>query len=365
MSAFDIGAQICLIGLLACRLAVLSGARDAEADRRTLHLLGVAVALVTLASAGILLSRTLELNGGVWPGLFADMRMALVVTHFGHVWLWRLPALVLLWLAWAWCLRGRGRVGGWTDWLMVVAVAGIGLTRSQTGHAADHGDFALSVWVDWCHLLAAGAWVGSLFGMSLAVFPGLLRAGESAVARVAVLFQRLSTLSGVALTVLLACGIYNVVQQLGSVRSLWTTHYGLTLDVKLVIVLAMIALGAHNRYVKLPRLLRASGQPVRESWIGTAFRRLIGRDTSTPDGAAVIRQCARAVLIESLLGLVVIATTAVLLHAMPPADAPPQAMDGEMSFYTEPAPVQSNVFALDVDSGVEHTKVEQKGARFA
>ena len=322
--------------MLACRLAVLSHERNAEAGRSTLHLLGGAVALVTLASFGILLSRTLELNGGAWHSLFADMRLALTVTHFGHVWLWRIPALVLLWLAWGWHLRWQRHT--WTDGLMMIAVAGIALTRSQTGHPGDHGDFMLSVWVDWGHLLAAGTWVGSLFAMSLAVFPNLLRAGEHAVTSTAAMFQRLSTLSGVALAVLVTCGIYNAVHQLGSVSALWTSHYGVTLDIKLLVVLTMIALGAHNRYVQLPRLLRGGGPSVPVSWFGNAFRRLGSRGKTAPTGAAAVRQCARVILIESLLGLAVIVTTSVLLHAMPPADAPRHMMEGQMGVQAELAP---------------------------
>ena len=328
--------------MLACRLAVLSRQRNAEAERNTLHLLGGAVALVTLASFGILLSRTLELNGGAWQSLFADMRLALTVTHFGHVWLWRIPALVLLWLAWGW--RSRWQHHAWTDVLMVIAEAGIALTRSQTGHPADHGDFMLSVWADWGHLLAAGTWVGSLFGMSLAIFPGLLREGERAVTSTAAMFMRLSTLSGVALTVLITCGVYSAVQQLGSVEALWTTRYGITLDVKLLIVLAMIALGAHNRYVKLPRLLRCVGQSVPASWFGKDFRQLEDRGETAPTGAGVVRQCARAVLIESLLGLAVIVTTSILLHAMPPTDMPRQRLNGRMGVQAELAPVWHAVY---------------------
>jgi putative copper resistance protein D len=309
---------------------------EGEAERRTGRLLGGALALVTLASFGILLSRTLELNGGAWQGLFADMRVALVVTHFGHVWLWRLPALALLWLAWG--ARSRGRQHGWTDGLMVIAAAAIALTRSQTGHPADHGDFMLPVWVDWLHLLAAGTWVGSLFGMSLGIFPALLLAGEHAVASAATMFQRLSTLCGGALAVLLGCGIYNAVRQLGNVEALWTTRYGITLDIKLLMVLAMIALAAHNRYVKLPRLLRCTGQVAPASWFGNVFRRFADRGEIAPTGVAVVRQCARAVLIESLLGLAVIVTTSVLLHAMPPVDMPRGGMEMGMGARGQVAP---------------------------
>ncbi|MDE2225569.1 MAG: CopD family protein [Xanthomonadaceae bacterium] len=304
--------------MLMCRLAVLT--RDAGAAlARTLHAaLGGAVALLMFASFGTLLSRTLQMNGGAWSTLWPDMRLALAVTHFGHVWLWRLPALALLWLAWTWNLKHtrHARIAGW---LMLVAASVIALTRSETGHPADHGDFTLAVWLDWTHLLAAATWVGSLFGMSLAVFPELLKMREPSPRQAAAIFHRLSTLSGLALAMLLACGIYNAIRQLGSVAALWTTPYGMVLDIKLAIVLAMIAIGAHNRYVKLPRLLALAGSPSRPSWFARMLpmRPFAGPTHSTDK---VLRNCARAVLFESLLGLAVIGATATLIHAMPPDD---------------------------------------------
>lgn len=320
LSAFDIATLIAVIGMLACRLALLPrDANDASAHRLPV-MMGVALALLTLASFGILLSRTLELNGDTWATLWHDMGVALRVTHFGHVWWWRVPALVVAWLAWLWSRKHAERA--WFAWLMLLAVAAIALTRSETGHPADHGDFTLAVWIDWLHILAAGAWVGSLFGMTLVVFPALLRAGQSATARSAQIFQRLSTLSGAALALLVACGLFNAITQLGRIDALWTTRYGITLDIKLAIVLAMIAIGAHNRYAKLPRLRACAGLPARTSIF--TCRLESPTDGSTSDSStAIVQSCARAVLIESLLGLAVIGATAALLHAMPPADAPP------------------------------------------
>lgn len=281
-------------------------------------MLGIAIVLVTLAAFGILLSRTLELDSGVWSTLFPDMWLALTVTHFGQIWIWRVPALSVLWLAWGWSLRHPGRT--WVHWLMVPAVAAIALTRSETGHPADHGDFMPAVWIDWAHILAAGAWIGSLFGMSLAVFPVLLQAGDRSLKQSADIFQRLSTLSGAALVVLLACGIYNAVEQLGSFSALWSTRYGIILDIKIAIVLALLALGAHNRYVKLPRLQQAIDLPVRLSLPGKLFRNaMLCKTPYNRDN--IVPACARAVLVESLLGIVVIGVTAVLIHAMPPVDA--------------------------------------------
>lgn len=305
--------------MLACRIAVLPPDSTGPTLRRLHAVLGGALALLTLASVGILVSRTLELNGGVWPTLWRDLRLALTLTHFGHVWWWRVPALAVAWTAWSWSSRHRGARPAW---IMLVAVAAIALTRSETGHPADHGDFTLSVWIDWLHILAAGTWVGSLFGMTLAVFPRMSRQGEHALARAAAMFQRLSTLSGVALAVLLACGIYNAFQQLGRLDALWTTRYGVNLGVKLALVLVMIAIGAHNRYVKLPRLLGYAGLPAKPSLLSRWLRGYASATTHR-DAAQVLRACARAALAESLLGIAVIGATATLIHSMPPADMLP------------------------------------------
>ncbi|HKV97610.1 MAG TPA: CopD family protein [Gammaproteobacteria bacterium] len=318
LTAFDVCMLITVIGLLACWLAVLPREEGGALETSVLRVLGVAVALLTLGSFGILVSRTLELNGGSFSQLFADIPLALKVTHYGHVWVWRIPALLLLWLAWGWCLRHRHH--RWAAWLMVISAAGIALTRSETGHPADHGDFTFAVWVDWVHLMSAAVWVGSLFGMSLAIFPGLLRASNTDGERSAVVFQRLSTLSGGALAVILASGIYTAIGELGSFRALWTTSYGVTLDVKLGIVILMIIFGAHNRYVKLPRLLRAAGKPVPRSLFGKLLGGFIGAKPAASGIAARVRSCARAVLAESLLGLAVIGAASVLLHGMPPSE---------------------------------------------
>lgn len=280
--------------------AVIPRNADALLPLRLHRVLGAALALLTLASFGVLVSRTLELDGGGWNTLFADMRLALAVTHYGRVWWWRVPALVVAWAVWVLSLRKRApRI----VWIMLPALALIALTRSNTGHPADHGDFTLAVWIDWLHLLAGGTWVGSLFGMSMAVFPALLRHARDDVMAVRI-FQRLSTLCGVALAVLVACGVFSAVSQLGAIEALWTMRYGAILDVKLAIVAVMILIGAHNRYIKLPRL-RAAAADV----------------PSVSEVLPTLRACARAVLAECVLGLAVIAATATLLHAMPPVDA--------------------------------------------
>lgn len=317
LSAFDIATMIAMVGLLACRLAVLPGAADAALEQHMDAATGWALALLTLASLGILVSRTLEMNGGNWSALRSDAQLAVTMTHFGHVWVWRVPALVLAWAAWAWSRQRTDHA--WTTWAQALAVAVVVMTRSDTGHMADHGDFAFAVWIDWLHVLAAGAWIGSVFGMSLVIFPQLLRDGQHSLHVAALIFHRLSTLSGVALAMVIACGIYSTIQLLGSITNLWTTSFGINLDIKLGGVFILILIGAHNRYVKLPRLLTGAGIAQRPSAIALLVR--AREQSGAPrDSLQVLRSCARAVWIESLLGLCVIGLTSALIHQMPPSD---------------------------------------------
>ncbi|MGH8283696.1 MAG: copper resistance D family protein [Gammaproteobacteria bacterium] len=335
-TAFDVFMVVVTVGLLACWLAVLPRHPDFRLlEASVSRLLGVSIALLTLSSLLILLSRILELDGGSWSQIPSALPLALKVTHYGHIWVFRIPALILLWIGWAWCLRHRNHA--WAVWLMVVGVAAIALTRSATGHPADHGDFKFAVWVDWVHLLSGSVWVGSLFGMSLAIFPKLLRAGEAAYENAAVIFQRLSTLAGVALAVILATGIFTAFQELDHFSDLWTSSYGITLDVKVFIVILMIAFGTHNRYVKLPHLLRAAGRPAPGSLLGKLLGGF-GTNGQPASSNGVVRSCARAVLIESLLGVAVIAAASVLLHGMPPADV--RTMPGMQAMSTQIARAQ-------------------------
>ncbi len=318
-TAGDVLALVITLGVLACWIVVLPDARVEALDSSVRHLLGAAIALLTLSSMGILVSRVLEMGGGNWSQLLATIPVALRMTHYGHVWLCRLPALILLWRAW---MRiGRHHRRGWPAWIMLGAAAVIAFTRADSGHAADEGDFTIAVWIDLLHLLSGSAWVGALFGMTIAVFPKLSRPDLASPARAAEIFERLSALSGYALGVILLTGFFTAWRELGGLSQLWSSGYGRVLALKLALVAAMIGLGIGNRYVRLPRLLRAAGRPVPHT-LPALFFGICARPEGRlpPDGEAVVRSCARAVLAESLLGVGVLVAASFLLHSMPAAE---------------------------------------------
>ncbi len=318
-TAGDILALVTTLGVLACWFTVLPDERVEALESAVRHLLGVAIALLTLSSAGILVSRVLEMGGGNWSRLFVTIPVALRLTHYGHLWLCRLPALILLW--YAWMRIGRHHRRGWPAWLMLGAAAVIAFTRADSGHAADEGDFTIAVWIDLLHLLSGSAWVGALFGMTIVVFPKLSRPDVASPARAAEIFQRLSVLSGYALSVILLTGVYTSWRELGEFSQLWNSGYGQVLAAKLVLVAAMIILGIGNRYVRLPRLLRSAGRPVPRTLAALCFGASAPTAGQLPaDGKQVLRSCAHAVLAESLLGVGVLIAASILLHSMPAAD---------------------------------------------
>jgi copper transport protein len=134
---------------------------------------------------------------------------------------------------------------------LAVASAAAMLAVALTGHAAGESPEWLNVGVQWIHLMAVGAWVGGLAWLLLAI-----RGADSEERRAAV--RRFSTLAGIALAITLATGIGRAWAELGGWRQLFDTSFGITLLVKSALVVALIALGALNRYRNVPRMETAN-----------------------------------------------------------------------------------------------------------
>jgi len=235
-----------VVGGFALDLLVLP--RDApelaSARRRLRRWVAVAVAVLGITTAGDLVGRARVMSGGDLSEAMAALPAVLTRTHFGAIWIARAVALALLAVASASRAASARAVG------FVLSLA-IVLTWSMTGHAADRGDYSLSVLVDWLHAVAATAWTGGLFGLVL-----VSRSGRAAwpPALLGVVARRFSRLAGYCLAAVLASGIYNAWVQVPSLSSLWGTAYGEALVVKICLAAALAGIGAVNRYRVLPAL---------------------------------------------------------------------------------------------------------------
>ncbi|MGV7216702.1 copper resistance CopC/CopD family protein [Bradyrhizobium sp. UFLA05-112] len=132
--------------------------------------------------------------------------------------------------------------------LSVVALAGVGLSLASTGHAATAPPEALTKPAIFIHGLGIAFWTGALAPLAVlmsrpttATLPILNRFSRAALPVVVIL-----TLTGLMLAVI----------QLSSFAALVETKYGIILSIKLVLVAALLALAALNRFRLTPALAK-------------------------------------------------------------------------------------------------------------
>jgi copper transport protein len=249
-------------------------------------------------------------------------------TSFGQVWVARailgLAVAVLAIVA----LRRRSS----PSTALVALASAIAVTLALSGHARIEG--SLGVVSDSLHVVAAGVWAGGLAFLALV----LVEAGGDrwSLARTAV--PRFSTLAVASVAVLVVSGIVSGFLEVRSWSALWETTYGQLLLAKVAILVPLLALGAYNNRVSVPRL--RAGSPT----------------------AAGKRAFARVVGTELALLLVIVGVTTALV-AEPPARAQavessgPVAREGKVGPYDftvtfDPARAGANtvhVYLLDSD----------------
>lgn len=140
-----------------------------------------------------------------------------------------------------------------------LAAAGALLAASWSGHASSGNDQAIGIAADALHNWGAALWLGGL--AALALWLPRARSGLSGADRTAVsaaVVVRFSTIAIVAVTVLVVTGIYRALAELPSLADLVESDWGVALSIKLILFVALLALGGYNRLVLHPRLERAA-----------------------------------------------------------------------------------------------------------
>jgi putative copper export protein len=128
---------------------------------------------------------------------------------------------------------------GWT--LAAIGILVVVLQPVYTGKLASK--------VNAVHILAASTWLGTLLVLTLVGIRGVIRsttAGTERAQLIADLVNSFSPLALVAASTVAITGITTAWLHLKRISSLWTTSYGIALDIKLVFVLIVLVLGAWN-----------------------------------------------------------------------------------------------------------------------
>ena len=230
--------------------------------------------LLLLATLGALIVQTAAAtNVSHVEALGAPLLEVVLTTRYGRIWLVWLALVVLLAVLLARASRRpvvrtamRWRSWGWW-WLGAVLTGLVLLVTGLVSHAAATPQLVVvSLAADWLHLAATALWIGGLFQLLL-VFPVALKPLPPVLRlrALAAAVPRFSRIALACVAVLVVTGAYQLWLHVGSIEALFTTVYGVTLSMKLVLILPLLALGAFNLLVTRPGsrlLVRQSGARV-------------------------------------------------------------------------------------------------------
>jgi copper transport protein len=217
------------IGLVALLGAAFVAITVAGADWRRMYLLLIGGCILSaVATIGITDAQLRGADVG-WSQLFHTTLIGAFLTR----------GVPLLAVGGALVVAGQAsrRLRRWA-----VGIAGIGaalsmLADSAANHASTEAIPAISVVLQWLHILAVGIWIGGLMALLLAI---------SAIPKESrrALFERFGLTSIVCLLVIAVTGILRSIVAVGSWSQLFTTLYGVLILVKLGLVVVLAVLGS-------------------------------------------------------------------------------------------------------------------------
>lgn len=165
-------------------------------------------------------------------------------------------------------LSGTWPLGRSRAWRAESIVAGCAITAPALVLAGEPSS-VLVAGLSMAHLLAAGIWVGGVVYLAAALPAplGRLEPPRRADLLLATL-TRFSPLALLAAIAILLTGTVHTVVALANVAALWETAFGRLIILKLLLVVALLGLGAVNRYRVIPTLRSpGSGQDARRATI--------------------------------------------------------------------------------------------------
>ena len=209
---------------------------------RLRKLLSIAVVCALLGSIGLFIAQVLPLELDFIT--FDEWRAFVLQTTLGNVLLWRVGLCVLALLVLMWV---RNHTGLWLCAGLGVACYAT-LTRTSHTFAMDAG--ALLVVADFAHLIAGGLWGGGLIVLAMAM-PVILRGTDEATVTqtAANLIRRFSPLGVVGVALVSGTGLLLGARHISEASRLASTLYGNFLVVKVVGVLAAVALAGLHKFV--------------------------------------------------------------------------------------------------------------------
>lgn len=263
--AFHLASTLLLAGTIMFRCFVAAPALRAKASSAVADDLTIRLAQIVWAALAVAV-----LSGAAWPVFVAAeiggssvadavsqgvAWTVLTQTAFGDAWMLRLEMASLLAVLLLLPKRNPSFAFA-TDIISALLAAALAASLAWAGHAAatEGVDGTIHLASDALHLVAAAAWLGALWPLSILL--GRAReAGDPASAAIA--YQatwRFSVLGMISVAAILASGVVNTYEILGIEVFSLSTDYNRLLLAKIGLFAAMLAIAAVNRQRLTPRL---------------------------------------------------------------------------------------------------------------
>lgn len=316
-----------LVGGVFFGVVVWPRARDLRATRRIVTTSWVVLTVATVIGFALQgpYASGLGLGDALDPSLWRDV----AGTRFGTVWLVRLGLLVVAFGLLRWWFGHRPAaehpMPRW--WLVTATAVALGIVASPAlaGHSAAGDHVALAGITSTVHVAAMAIWLGGLAMMAAIVVRG------SEIDALRDVVRRFSRAAMWCVLALIVTGAFQTWRDVRTLDGLRDTDFGRILVVKLVVFAAMALFAVFSRdfvHRVYPRRRGADTDavPVVAGGAGLDLGVDLGNDPGGDPGEDAIdeeerrrewRNLRRSVWAEALLGLAVLAVTAVLVNATP------------------------------------------------
>jgi len=263
--AFHLASTLLLAGTIMFRCFVTApvfrtktgGALEDEVAARLTRIMWAALAVAILSGSAWLVLVAAEVAGSSAADAVAQgvVWTVLTQTAFGDAWMLRLEMASLLTVLLLVPKPNPGFAFA-SDIVAALLAAGLAASLAWAGHAAATEGLggAIHLASDAVHLLAAGAWLGALWPLSVLLARARLATGPVSAAIAYQATRRFSILGMISVGAILASGAVNTYEILGMAVFSLATDYNRLLLAKIGLFAAMIAIAAVNRGRLTPRL---------------------------------------------------------------------------------------------------------------
>jgi putative copper export protein/methionine-rich copper-binding protein CopC len=269
-------------------------------------------------------------------------------TRYGFAWLLKIAATLVLTGLMIAALRMQRRNGSWVWEIAQAAASLLFLAEALGSHGAAAsesgltGNLPIPIISYWLHLVTAGAWMGGVIYMALALFPAFRIAGLSREDRRAFLGRSVPRFTRLAITSVIVLGVtgtYNLVIHSVDLGAILSTAYGQLVALKVTAYAVLVAIGAIN-VRRITPLLRSTGSALKEGVVGPAAS--LGRNVHIEMALGVVALiCAGGLTLlpppTGATGAGVVASASPITVAQAPTPAPtpgPATVTSEVAGYT-------------------------------